>query len=83
MWREFPLWLSRLRTRLVSMWVQSLTLLCNADHGGSSDLALLWLWCRLAAVALIQPLAEELSYVVGWPQKYKKQKQNKTPKNWT
>ena len=26
------------------------------------DLALLWLWCRPAAVALIQPLAWELLY---------------------
>ena len=26
---------------------------------------LLWLWCRLAAVAPIQPLAGNLSYAVG------------------
>ena len=30
----------------------------------SSDSALLWLWCRPAAVAPIQPLAWELSYAV-------------------
>ena len=29
------------------------------------DLALLWLWYRPAAVALIQPLAQELPYVPG------------------
>ena len=29
------------------------------------DLALLWLWCRPAAVALIQPLAWELLYATG------------------
>jgi len=29
------------------------------------DLALLWLWCRLAAIALIQPLAWELPYATG------------------
>ena len=29
------------------------------------DLVLLWLWHRLAAVALIQPLAWELPYAVG------------------
>ena len=30
-----------------------------------SDLALLWLWSRLAAVALIRPLAWEPPYAVG------------------
>ena len=30
-----------------------------------SDPPLLWLWCRLAAVAPIQPLAWELPYAVG------------------
>ena len=29
------------------------------------DLALLWLWCRLAAVAPIQPPTWELPYAVG------------------
>ena len=29
------------------------------------DPELLWLWCRLAAAALIQPLAQELPYAVG------------------
>ena len=33
------------------------------------DLELLWLWCRLAAAALIRPLAWELAYAVGTPQK--------------
>ena len=40
--------------------IQSLALLSE-----SKDLALLWLWCRLAAAVLIQPLAWELPYVVG------------------
>ena len=30
-----------------------------------SDLALLWLWCRPAAVAPIEPLAWEPSYAMG------------------
>ena len=40
---------------------------CGVDHRGSSDPALLWLWlwCRLAAVAAIQPLAGELPYAVS------------------
>ena len=29
------------------------------------DLALLWLWCRLEAVALIRPLAWEPPYVLS------------------
>ena len=36
---------------------------CGVGHMYSSDLALLW--CRLAAVALIQPLAWEPQYAVG------------------
>ena len=31
----------------------------------SLDPTLLWLWCKLAAVALTQPLAWELPYVTG------------------
>ena len=31
------------------------------------DLALLWLWRRPEAVALIQPLAWELTYTAVWP----------------
>ena len=36
-------------------WVKDLMLPQTAVYG--SDLALLWLWCRLAVAALIQPLA--------------------------
>ena len=32
---------------------------CGIGHRGSSNLALLWLWCRPATTALIQPLAWE------------------------
>ena len=32
----------------------------GVGHRCGSDLALGWLWCRLAAAALIQPLAWEL-----------------------
>ena len=39
------------------------------------DLALLWLWCRPAATAPIQPLAWESSYAVGTA--LKRQKTNK------
>ena len=35
---------------------------CGVGHRQSSDLALLWLWYRLAAAPLIQPLAWEPLY---------------------
>ena len=38
---------------------------CGGGHRCSSDLALLWLWGRPAAVALILPLAWELPYASG------------------
>ena len=37
----------------------------GVGHSRGWDLALLWLWWRLAAVALIQPLAWELLYTTG------------------
>ena len=45
---------------------------CGVGCRCSSDLALLWLWCRLVATALIQPLAQELPYAVGAALKKKK-----------
>ena len=39
-------------------------------------LALLWLWCRLAAAALICPLAWELAYAAGVAMKSKIKKFN-------
>ena len=38
---------------------------CDVGHRRGLDLALLWLWCRPAAAALIQPLAWELPYANG------------------
>ena len=38
---------------------------CGVGRRCGTDLALLWLWCRPAAVALIQPLAWELLYATG------------------
>ena len=45
---------------------------CGVGHNCSSDPALLWLWHRLASVALIQPLAWETPYAVGAGLKRKK-----------
>ena len=59
-----------------AQWVKDLALPGHI-HKGGSVLALLWLWCRLAAVALIQPLAWEFPYATGVALKRKKKKKNK------
>ena len=64
----------------MKMWVQSLALLSGLriryclSLGRSSDLALLFLWPRLAVAVPIQPLAWELPYAVGGALKKKKKK---------
>ena len=47
---------------------------CGVDHRCGLDLALLWLWCRLAAAAPIQLLARELPYAAGTALKKAKQR---------
>ena len=56
---------------------------CGVGCRHGSDLALLWLWYRLAAIALIGPLAWEPPYAAGAAlEKAKRQnKQTKTPQN--
>ena len=59
----------------------------NACHPHSTnnkvvDLALLWLWLRWAAVALIRPLAWELSYASGAALQRKKKKKKKRKDQW-
>ena len=51
---------------------------CGVGRRRGSDLALLWLWCRPAAVALIQPLAWEPPYPAGTALKKKRKKENFT-----
>ena len=53
---------------------------CGVGCRCGSDLSLLWLWSRLAATALIRPLAWEPPYATGAAlEKAKRQtKQNKT-----
>ena len=50
---------------------------CGAGRRRGLDLALLWLWHRPGAVALIRPLAWKLPYGVGMALK---RKENKTKK---
>ena len=45
---------------------------CGVGCRRGSDLVLLWLWCRPAAVAPIRPLAWEPPYAVGTALKKKK-----------
>ena len=45
---------------------------CGVGCRRSSDLALLWLWCRPVATAPIRPLAWEPPYAVGVGQKKRK-----------
>ena len=53
---------------------------CGIGRGCDSDLVLLWLWQKLAAVALIRPLAWELPYAAGVVLIKRKKKKKDTPK---
>ena len=55
----------------------SVAVSCGVGSRHGSDLALLWLWCRLAALALIRPLAWEPPYAAGAALKRKKKKKKK------
>ena len=51
---------------------------CGVGRRGGWDPDLLWLWCRLAAIALIRSLAWEPPYATGVaPEKGKKKKKKK------
>ena len=53
---------------------------CGVGHTLSLDLAWLWLWRRLAAVAPTGPLAWEPPYVMGTALKRQKTKKKKKKK---
>ena len=50
---------------------------CGVGHRRGLDPSLLWLWCRLAATVLVQPLAWEPPYVVGATLKRQKKKEKR------
>ena len=59
----------------LTQWVKDpVATSCHIGRGRGSDLALLWLWCRPAAVAPIRPLAWELPYAAGVALKRQKTK---------
>ena len=53
-------------------WGFGVAMSCGVGRSHGSDPGLLWLWCTLAAAALIRPLAWELPYAVGEALKSKK-----------
>jgi len=55
---------------------------CGVDHRCGSDLALLWLWRRWAAVAPNKPLTWEHLYAAGSALKTKKKKKKKKKKEF-
>ena len=49
----------------------------GVGHRYGSDLELLWLWCKPAAMAPVLPLAIELPYAMGMALKSKERKERK------
>ena len=56
---------------------------CDVGHTRDLDISLLWLWCRPAAAALIQPLAWKLPYAADAALKTKKKEKKKKKANKT
>ena len=56
---------------------------CGVGRRCGLDLSWLWLWCRLAAVAPVRPLAWELPYAAGAALKRRKKKKPKNKKQKT
>ena len=52
-------------------------MICGVGRRRGSGSALLWLWCRLAAVAPIGPLAWEPPYATGAAKEKEKKKKKK------
>ena len=59
------------------VWVSRVALSCGIGRIGGLDLVLLWLWCRWAAAAPIQPLVQELPYAANVALKGKKKKKRR------
>ena len=87
--KEFPSWLSGNKSDCYPWgfgfgpwpcsvgWGSRVAVSCGVGRRQGLDLALLWLWCRLAATAPIWPLAWELPCAMGVAQKKEKKKKRK------
>ena len=68
----------------LALWVKDLVMGIDVSWGvscrHSPDPALLWLWCRLIAAALIRPLAWELPYAAGVALERKKERKKRYEK---
>ena len=64
----------------LAQWVKDLAVNCGVGCRHSSDPMLLWLWHRLAMVALIRSLVWELPYAADVPLPPKKRKKKKRKK---
>ena len=53
---------------------------CGVGHRHGLDPALLWLWCRLVAIAPTRPLAWEPPYAAGAAQRNSKKTKKKKEK---
>ena len=62
----------------LTQWVKDPAVSYGVGHRCSSDPELLWLWCRPAAVALIQTLAWELPYATDAAIKRKKKERGQS-----
>ena len=65
----------------LAQWVKDpafdIAVSCGVGHRRSLDPALVWLWCRPTAIALIRPLAWETPYAASAALKSKTNKQQK------
>ena len=65
----------------LDQWVKGIAVGCSVGCSHSSDPVLLWLWCRPASVAPIQPLAWELPYALGAALRRPKRKEKRKKKS--
>ena len=75
------IWLGTMRLQVQSLaslsGLRSVAVSCGIGRRHGSDHAFLWLWLRLAAVALIEPLVWEPPYAAGEALKKKKKKKKR------
>ena len=58
-------------------WGSAIAMSCGVGQRYGMDPSLMWLWCRLTALAPIRPLALENPYAIGAAKKKKKKKKKR------